>query len=61
MAFVRELKLKFDFKSLFLTNLKVIDTGEFQSVSLNTFDGIHASIPIKFNKALTKLEFTVCY
>ena len=28
-----------------------------KSVSLNTFDEIHASIPMKFYKTTTKLEF----
>ena len=49
-------------KSLFLTNLKFVNPSECKSISLNTFDGIHASIFIKFDKAPTKLEFKkICY
>ena len=55
MAFMMKLKSKFDFKSPILTNPKRLNPIECQSVSLNTFDEIHASIPIKFDKAATKL------
>ena len=57
IAFVEKLKSKFEFKSPILTNPKFIDQGEYLYVSLNAFDEIHASIPIKFDKAATKLEF----
>ena len=37
---------------------KFINPGECQSISLTTLDEIHESIPVKFYKAATKLEFT---
>ena len=39
-----------------MTNPKNIDPGDCHSVSLNISDEIHASIPIKFDKASTNSD-----
>ena len=59
IASVRKLaknkKKSFDFKSPILINPKFINPCECQSISINRLDVIHASIPMKFDKASTNL------